>query len=273
MKNKKLLFIPITVFAILSGLNANAQFGNLLQKAKDKAAQKASEAMDKKSSSPSATSTSTETQKSSKAVINSGFDFTAGDSVIFVEDFANVANGSSTKSFKTNGSATVVTVNDESGKWLALADNATYKLTKQLFYPKHFTVEFDVFAVADQVKDIYPVTFGFTKDNSVSEYNSGNGAYVGLQYYNENDININSSYNDKYLNTEFDLNSYLNRKMHVSIDVDNNKMAVYLDKAKLADTQLFLPTSPKNFYISAPMTYKNGSKVLVSNFKIMTFKK
>jgi hypothetical protein len=102
--------------------------------------------------------------------------------VIFTEDFANTPIGASTHAFKTNGSASVVPIDGQNGKWLALADNATYKLSRQLFNPKHFTVEFDIFAAADVVKDIYPVYFGFINDNSVKGYNSGEGAYMGLKY-------------------------------------------------------------------------------------------
>ncbi|HVW95248.1 MAG TPA: hypothetical protein VHA56_04730 [Mucilaginibacter sp.] len=271
MKIQKVLFSLLVFSGIFTALPADAQFNSLLKKAKEKAAEKVSDALDKPDAEASSNTTDAQTGK--RPVINSGFDFVAGDSVLFAEDFSSVPTGASAKSFKTNGSASIVTVDDESGKWLALADNATYKLTKQRFYPKHFTLEFDIFAVADKVKDIYPLMFGFTKDNSVSQYDSGTGAYVGLMYFNEHEVDVNSSYVGKYLNTDFDLNNYVNRKMHVSLLVDNGRMVVYLDQTKLADTQMFLPTSPKNFYISGPMTYNNGSKVLVSNFKITTLKK
>lgn len=270
MKKRNVLFGVLTAIGIISNLHAHAQFGDLLQKAKDKAAKKASDAIDKKTSGSSDTQTGT--RKSSKLIINSEFDFVPGDSVIVSDNFAAVATGSSTRAFRTNGSASVVTIKDEGGKWLALADNATYKLSKQLYYPKRFTVEFDVLAVADQVKDIYPVIFGFTKDNSVSDYNSGDGAYVSLKYYNDTEVDVNSSYTDKYLNTTFELPNFANRPMHVSIAEDGDRMTVYLDKTKLADTQLFLPSSPKNFYISGPMRYQHDAKVLISNFKIMRFK-
>ena len=268
---QNLLFTLVTFGTLLTGFKANAQFGDLVQKAKDKAAQKASDMMDKKSG---ATDQSTDNvKKSSKLTINSSFDFIAGDSILFADDFAKEADGSTTHAFKTNGSAGVVSLKEEGDKWLALQDNSTYKLTKQLFYPKHFTVEFDIIAVADQIRDIYPLIIGFAKDNSVRDFDSGSGAYVNIMYYNSNEIQINSSYNSKYLDTKFDLDQFANRKMHVSINVDGDKMVVYLEKTKLADTQLFLPESPKNFYLSAPMQYHNGSKILVSNFKVATFKK
>lgn len=265
----KFLFAIITTTVFLMGTKANAQFNSILQKAKDKAAQKASEMMDKKPAEPEAAPN----KKSGRLTINSGFDFVAGDSILFADNFSANANGTAPLAFKTNGSGSIVTLKEEGGKWLSLQDHSTYKLTRQLFYPKHFTVEFDIIAAADQIKDIYPMLIGFTKDNSVREYNSGDGAYINLMYYNDNQVSINSSYLDKYSNATFDLNPYANRKMHVAVNVDGERMAVYLDQTKLADTELFLANSPKNFYFSAPMTYHNGSRLLVGNFTIATFKK
>jgi len=270
MKKTTLLFTFITALGIIACLNAHAQFGGLLQKAKDKAAQKASDAIDKKISSPPATTTTT--AKGKRAVINEGFDFVPGDTVLLADDFLHIATGASTHTFKTNGSASVVTINGENGKWLALAQRATYKFNRQLFYPKHFTLEFDIFAAADQIRDIYPVVFGFTNDNSVRDFNSGDGAYVSLKYYNDHDVDVNSSFISKYLNTEFDLTAFNNRPMHISMEVDGDRMVVYLDKTKLADTQAFLPGTQKNFYISGPMEYHNGSKAMAGNFRVMGFK-
>ncbi|WDF53891.1 hypothetical protein [Mucilaginibacter sp. KACC 22063] len=268
MKNK-LLLIVFTAAGLIINVNAHAQFSGLLQKAKDKVAQKAGEAIDKKVPA----SNSSDAPKGKKIKINSGFDFVAGDSLIFAEDFSGVQVGSTARSFKTNGSATVVSAEGESGKWLALADHATYKLTKQLFYPKHFTVEFDIIAIADKIDDITPVDFGFVTDNSVREHISNEGAYVSLKYYNRNEVSIASEFNSKYITSDFDLTTFTNRKMHVSVTVDGDRMIVYLDQTKLADALAFFPTTAKNLYISGPIQYKNGSKVLVGNFKIMGFKK
>ncbi|NHA02783.1 hypothetical protein G7092_03200 [Mucilaginibacter sp. HC2] len=245
MKKYNLLLSLMTALGIIVILNANAQ-----------------------TSEPGSND-----NKSVKLAISSPFDFVPGDSVIFVENFSKIPDGSTTPAFKTNGSATVVSVQGKDGKWLALADNATYKLSKQIFYPKHFSVEFDVLAVADQSKDIYPVPIGFVKDNGIKQYNDGEGAYIDLKYYNGEEVDVNSLFTNKFLNTQFDLPSYANRAMHVSIIVNGDRMVVYLDKTKLADTQAFLPGSAKNLYISGPMQYHNGSKVLVSNFKIAKFKR
>lgn len=272
--------IGLVILCVFSVLNAHAQFGNLMQKAKDKAAQKASEMMDKKLGSTT-TASIPSTSKSapapsspanSRTRINSAFDFNAGDSLLVYEDFAGSMVGSSPGSIKTNGSGSVVTLNNESGKWLALEANATYRLKRQHFYPRHFTLEFDLLASADQIRDLDPVTFGFTNNNSVSEYINSSGEYVSLKYYNNNDVSV-ANQNGKSLSTEYDLTPYANRVMHISMEIEGERMVVYLDKFKLVDTQLFLSTDTKNFYLSAPLQYHNGSKLLFSNLKISTFKK
>ncbi|QEC74989.1 hypothetical protein [Mucilaginibacter ginsenosidivorax] len=269
MKTKKITTICIAIAFVLSGVNARAQFGDLLQKAKNKAAQKASDMMDQKKNDAPPEEAG---QKKTRAVINSVFDFAAGDSVLVNENFSSVAVGASPHTIKTNGAGDVVTVNGENGKWLALEASATYRLSKQYFYPRHFTLEFDLLASADKINDMSPVFFGFTNDNSAKEYLTGSGEYVSLLYYNNNQITV-ANQNGKYLTTNYDLTPYANRVMHVSIMVDGERMVAYLDKTKIADTQLFLPSDTKNFFLSAPFKYNNGAKLLFSNLRIATFKK
>lgn len=125
---------------------------------------------------------------------------------------------------------------------------------------------------ADKVSDVYPVVFGFTNDNSAKGYILQDGGHVTVQYYNNDDINVANEHG-KYLTTNFDLTPYDNRPMHVSMMVDGERFALYLDKTKIADTDFFLPTDTKNLYISAPMQYSNGAKALIGNLRIAGFKK
>ncbi|QJD96659.1 hypothetical protein HH214_12620 [Mucilaginibacter robiniae] len=267
MKKQSLLIALIITLTILSSSHTYAQLGGLLQRAKDKVAQRAGEMMDGKKSSKTETTTSNRRHS-----VTTVFDFTSGDSLIFAEDFSTVPVGASVKSLKTNGAATVATVEDQSGKWLLMEQSATYRLTKQRFYPKHFTVEFDIVVAADKVGDVYPVVFGFTNDNSTKGYISQDGGHVTVQYYNNDKVAVSNNHG-KYLTTDFDLTPYNNRPMHVSMMVDGERFALYLDKAKIADTEFFLPTDTKNLYISAPTQYSNGAKVLIGNLRIAGFKK
>ncbi|GAB2684897.1 hypothetical protein GCM10027037_02790 [Mucilaginibacter koreensis] len=266
MKKHNLLTLT-TIVTLFATTHAEAQFGGLLQKAKDKAAQKAGELMDRKSDPQ------TNPAPGSKRVrINTAFDFNSGDSVLFSESFSSVPVGATVRSLKTNGSATVATIDDAPGKWLVMEGGATYRLAKQLFYPKHFTVEFDILVAADKVSDVSPVSFGFTNDNSVRSYIQEDGGHASLQYYNNDDVTV-SNQHGKHLATKFDLTPYNNRSMHVSVMVDGDRFALYLDKNKIADTELFFPSETKNLYISAPFQYSNGAKVLISNLRIAGFRK
>lgn len=240
MQTYKLLFSLL--FVVFSGLNAHAQLDGILQKAK--------KVIEKKTD-------------------NISTDFMRGDSLIFAEDFFK----NQTATFKTNGAASVTTVEGQPGKWMLINDKAIYKLSKQIFYPKHFTVEFDILETADQVKDVAPMSFGFATDNSVREYASNIGAYVQVHYYDANQVNVGNNNLNKFVNTTFDLAAGLNRPLHVSLIIEGERMVVYLNKTKLADTDLFRPSDAKNFYISAPWQYENGSRLLISNVRITGFKR
>lgn len=266
MKKHNLITLA-TIAAFFVTSHAQAQFGGLLQKAKDKAAQKAGEMLDRKTDPKTGSAPA-----GKKSRVNTAFDFTSGDSVLFSESFSSVPVGATVKSLKTNGSATVATVDDAPGKWLLMEGGATYRLAKQLFYPKHFTVEFDILVAADKVSDVSPVAFGFTNDNSVRGYIQEDGGHAALQYYNNDDVTV-SNQHGKYLSTKFDLTPYDNRSMHVSMTVEGERFVLYLDKTKIADTELFFPSETKNLYISAPFHYTNGAKVLISNLRIAGFKK
>lgn len=243
---------------------AQAQLDVLIKKAKDKAGKVLEKEVNTGDAKKSGTFSPGDKQRSGN--------FIAGDSLIFAEDFSGTPAGTSSRSFKSNGVANVETVSGFGGKWLALRDKATYKLSRALIYPRKFTVEFDLLATGDNVKDIAPLTFGFATDNSAREYTSGAGAYTELQYYDGDEVNFSNSSPQNFVNTTFDLAVYLNRKLHIALFVDGQQMAVYLDGQKLYDGTMFNPSAAKNFYITAPWEYKNGARVVVGNFKIYGFR-
>lgn len=190
------------------------------------------------------------------------------DSVIFMDDFSGTAIGSFPKALKTNGTASIVTFSGEKGKWLALKDKAIYKLSRAITYPKQFTLEFDIIASADQLKDISPVYFGFSKDNSIAEYSTNNGVYVELHYYDTDQVNVCSAGKNQFLNSSFDLSASLNRPMHVTLNVTGKVMAVYLNETRIAESALFTDDGARNFYICGPWEYANNSRILISNLKV-----
>lgn len=208
--------------------------------------------------------------------IHSGDTFAPGNHDLFRDDFAATANGRMPASWKTNGSGEVVTLDGVAGKWLKLQNFATYKLAKASSLPSRFTLEFDVIAVADQVADLSPLTFGFAKDNSVRSYipdayNEGALNAVSLEYMNGHGGTVSSSASGKHHPLDIALEDYVNRSMHVAIAVDGDRMQVYLDQTKIADTDLFRGNAARYFFISAPIDSSHGASLVVSNFRIADY--
>ncbi|MDT3405284.1 hypothetical protein [Mucilaginibacter terrae] len=187
----------------------------------------------------------------------------------FSEDFSAYETGASPRSIKTNAAAIVAHPTGHEGKWLLIRDKATYKLNKNIPLPAKFTFEFDVLAVAEQIKDIAPVCFGFVKDNAVREHISNGGAFVQLHYPDADAVNIgNYELDNKEANTTFDLSATANRPLHVKLVVNGRQMAVYLDDNKLAETVMFMPKAAKYFYFSGPWQFDNNAKLYIGNLKL-----
>ncbi|MGP1667609.1 MAG: hypothetical protein ACTS5I_17260, partial [Rhodanobacter sp.] len=205
--------------------------------------------------------------------MHSGDTFASGNRTLFRDDFASTGNGHMPGTWKTNGSGEVVTLDGEPGKWLKLQNFATYKLAKPVSLPARFTLEFDVIVVAEKVNDLSTFAFGFAKDNSVrtymqDAYNDGALNAVSLHYMNGDDGTVASSASGKHHPIDFDLEGYANRPMHVAIAVDGDRMQVYLDRTKIADTQLFRDNSVRYFFLSAPIRSEHGASLVVSNFRM-----
>ena len=164
---KKALLIIITALATNV---APAQFGNLLdrakQKVKNKTNQKIDEKMDKaidntvdnagkKSATantrPSSNDNTTNDDKSIN--INTGmptlksyskFDFVPGEKIVVAEDFAQDAVGDFPDKWNTNGSGEVVTADGQQGHWLMIRKKGRFIPEYITSLPENFTFQFDV---------------------------------------------------------------------------------------------------------------------------------
>lgn len=246
--------------------SASAQFGGLFNAVKGKVEQE----VERQIQGGQAQSSSVSDGKS-RLRVNEGFNFTPGSTVLVQEDFSNTAIGAMPQTWKTNGSGTVVSVDGLDGKWLALDSFATYKLKQPPQLPDRFTIEFDVVFAADSSRDVGSIPFGFTANNSVRSYvqDAHNDAGIAVVTLGpRGGSSVSSSATEYYHAFDFDYKPYANRVMRVSIAVDGDAMQVYLDRTKIADSQLFRNSPSKYFFISAPINLKAGAKVLFGNFRI-----
>src|SRR5215203_1494066 len=153
------LFIAIAI--ILTPFLSNAQFGNLLKKAKNSVEQRVENKADKElqkkldevegKETPSAnnstsTTTPTDPPKEEKQTIKSfsKFDFVPGERIIYAEDFAQDAIGELPLTWNASGKGEVMTIDGKQGKWLRAFENTTYLTGNKKTFGENYTVEFDL---------------------------------------------------------------------------------------------------------------------------------
>lgn len=263
----------IFAFALIPALAisapTSAQFRGVLGNLQDRVEREIDRRVQQPQEVP--TSQGGESAANQKLRINEGFTFAPGATTLVEHDFAETPLGAMPTTWKTNGSGSVVSVDGLGGRWLSLQSFATYKLAQPPELPQNFTVEFDLILAADSTRDVGSLPFGFTADNSVRSYvqDAHNDAGIAVATLGPRGRStVSSSATDYYHAFDFDYRPYANRVLRVSIAVEGDTMKVYLDKNKIADSQLFRSNPAKYFFISAPINMDNGSNVLLGNFRI-----
>lgn len=206
--------------------------------------------------------------------INGGFDFQAAPASLYRDGFAATSIGAMPRGWKTNGSGQVVSVQGFAGQWLELSGNSTFKLSREHRLPDRFTIEFDLLPLAETPSDLNNPLFGFAGDDRSTGYLSdgaSDGALnaVSLLFFNSgSDVTVYSGASGFSANPDFAVQGYANRILHVSIAVDGNRERVWLDRTKILDSRMFQDNPSRYFFISAPMSYDHGAKLLLGNFRI-----
>jgi hypothetical protein len=195
------------------------------------------------------------------------------DTTIFNDDFSTTREGEMPVSIKTNGAGKVTVIDGLEGKWLKLEAGASYKLSRSVNLPPHFTISFDVVPLADDITDLSPFIFGFTVNNSVKSYimdayNNGGICVTALQYYNKNVVNVSSSATKVFYDTKLDMTGYTYQKMHVEITGDGDRVKEVVGGTTIANTKLFRDNVGKYFFFSAPLQVKNNGSVAIGNLVI-----
>lgn len=191
---KKIILIILTVFVTYI---ANAQFGNLLDRAKQKVKNKANQKIDQKmdktidntvdnagkktsgTNNTNNTNTTNNDNTNSKPETTvllksySKFDFVPGEKIVVAEDFSQDAIGDFPDKWNTNGSGEVVTVDGQAGHWLMINKKGRYIPEYITSLPENFTFQFDLlcnekFNYYSNALDLFFLTG--KNDKSVFEY-------------------------------------------------------------------------------------------------------
>lgn len=275
--NKSILFCGLSGLGLLAAMPTQAQiFNKLKDKVKQEANKAVDKVLDKDDTNASASTDNATSQNAAKLFKDAAqtYDFHAGTTAFFNDNFQEDSVGMMATHWKTSGSGSIQAFPDENGRWLSLKEFTSYKLRSDKPLPQNFTIEFDIVTHSNtNANDLEALSFGFAHDNNISDYISdsyNDGAITSTQihYWNKE---INNSSSDTKINNsiKFPLAQYAIGKMHVAIAVNGNNMRVYLDKVKVLDTEMFLNSSKnKYFYISTSTRLDNDAKIGIGNFSI-----
>lgn len=259
------LVVAIAMAAICTP--AHAQFSRLLDSVKNRVEQKATEQVERVIDGDSAAGP--QQGPARMLQIDAASDFVRGDRVLVHHDFTDSSIGTMPRGWHTNGSGQVVEVRQIGGRWLDMQENALFKLDPAVALPERFTIEFDLLPIADGVRDLGSLYFGFAHDNSVAQ--NREIAKVGLLFVRNDNFNISSKATQYSHHSEFDLRGYANRILPVAISVDGDQMRVYLDGRKIGDARLFRDNPSRHFFIDAPFQMRNGGRIAVGNLHVAAF--
>lgn len=152
--------IIIAFIYLFTGVYAQAQFGNMLDKAKKKAEEKiqgktekkVDDTMEGKKSDGSSSENSSEASGGGSSTSKepagikaySKFDFIPGEKIVVIEDFIQDAVGDFPDKWNTNASAEIVTIDGKEGHWLMLKKQGIFMPEFIDTLPDNFTFEFDL---------------------------------------------------------------------------------------------------------------------------------
>lgn len=312
-QSKSALFVALLLFTLPTF--SNAQLGNLVKRAKDKIASKANSRIDQKmdktldktfdqiegknQQQPSATlSTNTdakattpekqETAGRSSLSSYSTFDFKAGETVIYSNDFSGETLGESPIGWNSSGTGAVVKIEGLDGNWLQLSRDAFYTSDNKASFTENFTVEFDLLLRRSDPKAIFSqLGFGimtFYKDTithrrPLNEYKKYFAAELKVQPYDYNGSHMHfESFenNNPYVETDIrkypDLQKFINTPIHISMQVQGERLRIWFNAEKMYDLpQAIMPNTTLNqlfFFMKGNGSLRDDAGYNITNIRV-----
>lgn len=231
----------------------------------------------------SETKSSSITEKAEKKLANasSKFDFIPGEKIILYDNFDQDAIGEFPLKWFTNGSAEVVKLDDQPGKWMQF--NSGSFLTPVMDLPENFTVEFDVFLNMTTKSSAVLPGFGFEfhdrgeKAKRLDAYNYEliNMLDVTTSFQHDKAIVQADSREQKKVKLRSD-NIYLygfaenfGTVVHVAISIQKERLRVWYNAIKVLDmpSAVALPHQFNQVRFYGAKTREGYPAFYISNFK------
>lgn len=218
----------------------------------------------------------------------SKFDFVSGEKVILMEDFSNTNIGDFPLNWNTNSSAEVVTLSNQSGKWLQLNQKGTFLMENINQFPENFTFEFDIICTNPysynssglflNIANLKNKSSDYTKWMTYAGKNEGiklefepappsgklnKTGQVKIQAFKPNESPISNIVYTKEFNFQ------TSPKAHIAIWRQKERVRVYVNQQKIFDIpKAMLATNYNAIFFGLKTTNKDEDKLFISNIKL-----
>lgn len=301
--------ISLAIIILAAAFATNAQLGGLANRVKNKVSskvnqrvdnklnQKIDESLDAVEGKPKAeakTNTAETTKDDGEAMVGSSgkFDFVAGEQIIYADDFAKDEMGELPVDWNTNGSGELTTLAKIPGNWLKLHKSFIYLSRNKAAFGENYTIEFDVVLQLKNNGWSYPeFMFGVfsTKDepntdNSFLKHYTKYAAVVAELHpgeFKSSRITLKSllegrSYFNSNAKNYDGLEKYYGRPVHVSMQVQKERMRIWMNQEKVFDAPKAIPAGVHMNQLFFEVGHTNYAEdqygVYVSNIKVATGK-
>ena len=206
-------------------------------------------------------------------IVNSNFDFTPGNVVIFEDNFSRDNIGDFPAKWDANGSGELVTIDGE--KWFRLGNKTTFIPMMDSKLPENYTIEFDLFTQGmDQKTSSQSMITLLLDDNS--KFNKGkNWSMVELSpclFISGRGVVEKVVNGERELRNEIgkDFRDNINKKARISIAVNKSRMRVWMNDNKIVDIPRLVANGASYFkiYTRGLRDPRNVDEVYIANFKI-----
>lgn len=209
--------------------------------------------------------------------IYSKFDFVPGDELLYLDDFSKDYVGDFPSKWNTNGTGEIITVNDDTQKWLELKSgyNIYYIPNLPEDLPEEFTIEFDILVTGTDNKTsstshlmvILDDNNTFKDGNNYMRANIPFCQYAPIGFRLKNRINNVTTINSV---VRADIREATLNQPHISIAVNKQRFRLWVNEKKYVDVpQMIGNDSPIKSLKFNMNNFKDGQeRLFISNVKV-----
>ncbi|WP_207510571.1 hypothetical protein [Longitalea luteola] len=195
-------------------------------------------------------------------------DFIPGGTVIFEDNFSQDPVGDFPAKWSTSSEGAVVELDGFPGKWLRINGGVAVNPELKKKLPEDCTIEFDLVIKKGSCRALFGVT-------PISDVSAGNVHYKKMAVTLQNmtgypDIVVTKDVQDISKKSDFPVDGYIERIMHVGIAINKTRFRVYLDETKVIDMpKLLVPEYRSNFFVMGGKSIPTPPEgIYISNIRI-----